>query len=88
MSERSELIQQLQELLEEETGEEFAEVQEANSLREDLGLDSVDLVSAVTQIERQYRISLTREDLEKLVTVKDVVDMMEAKLALVGPPSK
>ncbi|MGF1582290.1 MAG: acyl carrier protein [Gemmataceae bacterium] len=88
MSDRSELIQQLQVLLEEETGEEFAEVQEANSLREDLGLDSVDLVSAVTQIERQYRISLTREDLEKLVTVKDVVDMMQAKLAPVGPPTE
>jgi acyl carrier protein len=50
-------------------------------LREGLGLDSVDVVSIVSQIERRFRIRLTQQELEKLVTVGDVLTLLESKLS-------
>jgi acyl carrier protein len=40
----------------------------------------VDVVSIVSQIERQFRIRLTHQELETLVTVGDFLNLVEAKL--------
>ena len=68
------------ELLEADLGERFESLSDGQKLREDLGLDSVDVVSVVSQIEREYRIRLSHQELEKLVTVSDVLDLLQAKL--------
>jgi acyl carrier protein len=81
MTDRATIRQNLIELLEADTGEKYPDLQDAANLREGLGLDSVDVVSIVSQIERQFRIRLTHEELEKLVTVGNVLDLLEAKLA-------
>jgi acyl carrier protein len=85
MPDRETLRQTLVELLESDTGEKYPDLQEAASLREGLGLDSVDVVSVVSQIERQFRIRLAHEELEKLVTVGDVLDLIQAKIAAAPP---
>ena len=84
MPDRTEIRQILIGLLEADTGEKYADLDDSNDLRIDLGLDSVDVVSIVSQIERQFRIRLTQQELEKLVKVGDVLDLLQAKLAL--PP--
>jgi acyl carrier protein len=84
MMERLTLRQTLIELLEADTGGSYADLDEKTNLREDLGLDSVDVVSIVSQIERRFRIRLSQQDLEKLVKVGDVLDLLEAKL-IAGP---
>ena len=61
-----------------------ADLGDGMNLREELGLDSVDVVSVVSQIERKFRIRLTHQELEKLVTVSDVLDLLQSKL--VNPP--
>ena len=63
-------------------GKNIADLTEEKKLREELGLDSVDVVSVVSQIERQYRIRLTHQELEKLVTVRDVLDLLQTKLTI------
>ena len=68
------------ELLEADIGDNFSAVEEHQKLREDLGLDSVDVVSVVSQVERQFRIRLSQQDLEKLSTVGDVLDLLEVKI--------
>ena len=80
MKDRSYVRGLLVEILEADTGENFQEVQETDNLREGLGLDSVDVVSVVSQVERKFHIRLTHEELEKLVTVGDVVDLLLVKL--------
>jgi acyl carrier protein len=52
-------------------------------LETDLGesLDSVDVVSVVSQIERRFRIRLSPAELEKLVCVGDLLDLLEVKIA-------
>ena len=83
MADRNFIRQTLIELLEADTGEKYPNLEESANLREGLGLDSVDVVSIVSQIERQFRIRLTHQELETLVTVADVLNLLESKLTAV-----
>jgi acyl carrier protein len=80
MKDRKFIRDTLVELLEADTGENYRDLKETDNLREGLGLDSVDVVSVVSQIERKFHIRLTHQELEKLVTVGDVLDLLEVKL--------
>lgn len=80
MLNRDEIRRTLIDLLQDEIGEDFSGLTDAKNLRTELGLDSVDVVSVISQIERRHRIRMTREELEKLVTVGDVLDLMQAKI--------
>jgi acyl carrier protein len=88
MPDRETLRRTLIELLEADTGEKYNDLQETANLRDGLGLDSVDVVSIVSQIERQFRVRLTHEELEKLVTVRDVLDLLQEKVAAAPAPSQ
>lgn len=77
---RNEIRQVLVELLESDIGDNFSHLKEEHKLREELGLDSVDVVSVVAQIERRFRIRMTQEELQELVTVGDMLDLMQRKL--------
>jgi acyl carrier protein len=80
MTDREAIRQILTELLENEVGEKFADLGDAKNLRSELGLDSVDLVSVIAQIERRFHTRLSRDDMEKLLTVGDVLDLLQVKL--------
>jgi acyl carrier protein len=81
MPDRQFIRQTLIELLEADTGEKHEDLDEGTNLREGLGLDSVDVVSIVSQIERRFRIRLSQQELEKLLTVADVLNLLETKLS-------
>jgi acyl carrier protein len=85
MPDREMIRQTLIELMEADIGEKFTDLQDSKKLREELGLDSVDVVSIVSQIERHFRIRLSQQELEKLVAVGDLLDLLVAKVTL--PPS-
>src|SRR5437660_12083738 len=86
MPDRTKIRATLIEFLEADTGEKYPDLDDSTNLREGLGLDSVDVVSIVSQIERRFHIRLTHQELEKLVTVSDVLALLEAKLALESLP--
>ncbi len=81
MPDRETLRRTLVELLEADTGETYTDLKDETGLRDGLGLDSVDVVSVVSQIERQFRIRLSHQELEKLVTVSDVLNLLQEKIA-------
>jgi acyl carrier protein len=83
MPDRHSIRQTLIELVEADTGEHYPSLDDNLNLREGLGLDSVDVVSIVSQIERRFRIRLSQQELEKLATVGDVLNLLEQKLS--GP---
>lgn len=85
MNDRESIRKLLVELLESDTGNSYSEIAESDNLREGLGLDSVDVVSVVSQIERRFKIRMTHEELEKLATVGDVLDLLSIKLAETPP---
>jgi acyl carrier protein len=80
MIERSQIRQALIELLEADIGETFSDLDDRKKLREEMGLDSVDVVSIVSQIERRFRLRLSQEELQRLVTVGDLLDLLQQKL--------
>lgn len=46
---------------------------------DDLGADSLDIVELVMAFEEAFEIDIPDEDAEKITTVKDAVDYIEAK---------
>ena len=86
MADRGMIRQTLIELLEADKGEKYPELADSMNLRDDLALDSLDVVSIVSQVERRFRIRLTHEELQALVTVGDVLSLLETKVA--GSASK
>ena len=84
MPDRTEIRQILAELLEADTGEKYPDLDDRTNLRDGLGLDSVDVVSIISQIERRFRIRLAQHELENLATVADVLNLLEGKLSA-GP---
>jgi len=80
MLDRQTIRHTLIELLEADTGEKYEDLNENTNLREGLGLDSVDVVSIISQIERRFRIRLSQQELERLTTVADVLNLLESKI--------
>ncbi len=80
MPDRQTIRQTLIELIEADTGDRHQDLEDDVNLRDGLGLDSVDVVSIVSQIERRFRIRLSQQELEHLVTVADVLALLESKL--------
>lgn len=87
MKDRAFIRQTLIELLESDTGNNYADLKDDDNLREGLGLDSVDVVSVISQIERRFHIRLSHEELETLTTVADVLALLEAKINA-APPAR
>lgn len=55
---------------------------EGNSeLREELGLDSMDTIELVFQLEENFNIQISDDDLMGLKTVDDVVQYIEKRVA-------
>lgn len=78
---RPAILQRLADLLKAETERPTDDLSESTTIREGLGLDSVDLMSVVTRVEEAYRVRFTHQDLEAVVTVGDLVDLVVAKAA-------
>lgn len=49
------------------------------SFTEDLGADSLDMVELVMGIEAEFDVEIPDEDTEKIATVKDAVEYIDAK---------
>lgn len=50
-------------------------------LKEDLELDSLDAIELVFRFEGEFDLSIPDEDVEKLGTVRDIIDYLETRLS-------
>jgi acyl carrier protein len=50
------------------------------SFIEDLGADSLDIVELLMALEDEFGIEIPDEDLIKIVTIKDVIEYIKAKI--------
>lgn len=78
---RAELAGVVLDLLEKETGEQYRDLAETASLREDLNLDSLDMAGLVLHIESHFGIQIETELLESIDTVGRLLDVLQEKLA-------
>ncbi len=84
MADRDSIRQTLLQFLREDSAADLAIIEDTSELRGGLGLDSVDFVGLVMRIEGHYRIRLTREELEGLNTVGDLLTLVEGKTAAIA----
>ena len=82
---RTTLRQVLLEQLAQVTGETRAGLEDDLSLRDGLGLDSVDLVFLVVNIQGILGIELKSEELENTERVGDLLELIQCKLAASRP---
>ena len=74
---RQEIIDQVNNLLEEEFEVEQSEFAPDASLKDTLGLDSLNLVDLIALVQFTYKITIPVEDLKKLQTFNDLYDYIE-----------
>ncbi|MGH9469565.1 MAG: acyl carrier protein [Terriglobia bacterium] len=70
--------EKVKQLIVEQLGVDEAEVTPAANFIDDLGADSLDIVELVMTFEESFEIEIPDEDAEKIRTVKDSVDYIQA----------
>ncbi|MDD2317905.1 MAG: acyl carrier protein [Desulfobacterales bacterium] len=68
----------IKKIIAEKLSVDLAEVKPQASFVEDLGADSLDLVELIMSMEEEFEIDISDEDAEKLVTVQDAIDFVNA----------
>ena len=68
----------VRDIISEQLGVAANEVTPEASFIEDLGADSLDIVELVMALEEEYGMEISDEAAEKIRTVKDVVDYIQA----------
>ena len=56
-----------------------AEIQPESAFIDDLGADSLDIVQMLMAMEKEFGVSFEDEELTKIKTVKDAIDLIEKK---------
>lgn len=49
------------------------------SLKDDLGIDSLDSVELVLELENEFNVTIEDSEVQNLVTVQDIVTLVEQK---------
>ena len=73
------MFEKLKEVIEEKLNADGMGITEATSFKDDLEADSLDLFEMVMALEDEFGVEIPSEDLEKLETVKDVMEYLAAK---------
>ena len=69
----------VKQLIVDQLGVDADEVVPAAKIVDDLGADSLDIVELVMSVEEYYEIEISDEDADKLTTVGEIVDYVNAK---------
>ncbi len=56
------------------------QVKRTTSFQEDIGADSLDIVELVMQLEEEFAITIPDEQAEKIKTVGEAIDYIEAEI--------
>ena len=60
---------------------EASDIKEEAKIIDDLGADSIAVMEIVMELEEEYDVEVPTEDILNLLTVADIVNYVEAKLA-------
>jgi acyl carrier protein len=80
MANRDEVVTALKETLVERLKVDAATITEDANLFEDLGLDSIDLMTVVMAVEEKFAIEVSDEELEDVTTLGQAADLLSAKV--------
>ena len=72
------MFEKVRELVAAQLGIDEAVIKPESNFKEDLKADSLDLFELVMSLEDECSVTIRSEELEKILTVQDVVDYIEA----------
>ena len=78
--ETEEIFEKVKTVIVEQLGIDEASVRMDSSFLDDLGADSLDIVEFIMSLEEEFGIEIPDEDVEKIVTVKDVVEYISENI--------
>ncbi len=73
------MLERMKEIIADQLSVDADSVTEASSFKDDLGADSLDLVELVMALEDEYSVEIPADDLQKLLTVGDVMNYLKEK---------
>ena len=73
------MLEKVKEVIIEKLNADGVEITESTNFKDDLNADSLDLFELVMALEDEFGIEIPSEELEKLVTVGDVLDYLKDK---------
>lgn len=73
------MLERVKEIIQEQLNLDGVEITESSSFKDDLGADSLDLFELVMALEEEFDTEIPSEDLEKIATVGDVIEYLQAK---------
>ena len=73
------MLEKMKELIADQLSVDADSITAESRFKEDLGADSLDLFELVMALEDEYSVEIPSEDLEKLLTVQDVIDYLADK---------
>lgn len=73
------MFEKLVSIISEQLSIDASEIHEESSFKDDLEADSLDLFELVMALEEEYDVEIPSEDLEKIITVKDIMDYLATK---------
>ena len=73
------IAERVKQVIVEQLGVDESQVEPSASFVDDLGADSLDIVELVMAFEEAFDLDIPDEDAEKIKTVKDATDYIEAK---------
>ncbi|HOQ40206.1 MAG TPA: acyl carrier protein [Fervidobacterium sp.] len=77
---REELFKRVAEMISEKLNVPIEDIEEDSHLIEDLGADSLDAFDLVMIIEDEFGIKLEDDEIERMLTVKDILDLLMEKV--------
>ena len=78
--ETEEIFEKVKTVIVEQLGIDEANVRMESSFLDDLGADSLDIVEFIMELEEEFGLEIPDEDVEKIVTVKDVVEYISENI--------
>ena len=76
------MLEKLKEIIADQLNVDADSITAESRFKEDLEADSLDLFELVMALEEEYGVEIPSEDLEKILTVQDVIDYMKNLEAL------
>lgn len=73
------MIEQITKVLVEAINVDEAAVKPEANLKDDLGIDSLSAVELALELETEFDIRIEDDELAKLETVQDIINIIEAK---------
>lgn len=76
----SQIAERVRDIIADKSNHLLSDVTHEKDLRNDLGFDSLDSVELAIELEKEWNLAFTDEEMEKIVTVGDAIEAVEKKL--------